>query len=81
MEILAIQIKRELEKQIEKIGHCAIHEEELQRVWPLFGQTSPNEKAYLAFATVDNPRGDACDRGNEVADPRSHNSIRLWQSG
>ena len=32
-----------------------------------------HEKAYLAVAAFDNPRGDACDRGNEVADTRSHN--------
>jgi hypothetical protein len=40
-----------------------------------------HEKTYLAVAAFDNPRGDACDRGNEVADPRSRNSIRLRQSG
>jgi hypothetical protein len=40
-----------------------------------------HEKTYLVVAAFDNPRGDACDRGNEVADPRSHNSIRLRQSG
>lgn len=35
MEILAGHIKRELETQIEKLGHCAIYEEELERIWPL----------------------------------------------
>jgi hypothetical protein len=34
-----------------------------------------HEKTYLAIAAFDNPRGDACDRGNEVAEPRSRNSI------
>jgi len=32
VKILASQIKRELETQIEKLGHCAIYENELQRV-------------------------------------------------
>jgi len=32
-----------------------------------------HEKTYLAVAAFDNPGGDACDRGNEVTDPRSHN--------
>jgi hypothetical protein len=32
-----------------------------------------HEKTYLAVAAFDNFRGDACDRGNEVADPRSRN--------
>ena len=33
-----------------------------------------HEKTYLAVAAFDNPRGDACDRGEELgADPRSHN--------
>jgi len=34
MEILAEQIRRQLEIQNE-IYHCAILEEELQRIWPL----------------------------------------------
>jgi len=34
MEILAGQIKRQLEIRNE-IRHCAIGEEELQRIWPL----------------------------------------------
>jgi hypothetical protein len=36
--ILASQIKRQLETQTKEIGHCAIYEEELQRIWP------PDEK-------------------------------------
>jgi hypothetical protein len=34
-----------------------------------------HEKTYLAVAAFDNPRGDACDRGNKglVADRRNHN--------
>jgi hypothetical protein len=35
VKVLAGKIKRELETQTEKLGHCAIYEEELQRVWPL----------------------------------------------
>jgi len=35
LKILAGQIKRELDRQTNNLGHCAIYEEELQRVWPL----------------------------------------------
>jgi hypothetical protein len=35
LKILASQIKRELDRQTNNLGHCAIYEEELQRIWPL----------------------------------------------
>ncbi len=35
MKTLAQQIKRELKTQTAEIGHCAIYENELQRLWPL----------------------------------------------
>jgi hypothetical protein len=35
LKILASQIKRELTRQTNNLGHCAIYEEELQRIWPL----------------------------------------------
>jgi len=35
MEILAEQIKRKLQIRNGTIHHCAISEEELQRIWPL----------------------------------------------
>jgi hypothetical protein len=35
MKILARRIQQQLEKQTAEIGHCAIYEEELQRLWPL----------------------------------------------
>jgi hypothetical protein len=35
MEILARQIRRELELKTQTIGHCAIYEDQLQRIWPL----------------------------------------------
>ena len=35
MEILATQIRRQLEIRSGTIYHCAISEEELQRIWPL----------------------------------------------
>jgi len=35
MKNLARQIHRELENQTAQIGHCAIYENELQRLWPL----------------------------------------------
>jgi hypothetical protein len=38
MKILARRIRRELKTQTAKIGHCAIYEDELQRIWPLTEQ-------------------------------------------
>jgi hypothetical protein len=35
MEILAAKIKRQLKVRNGMIYHCAISEEELQRIWPL----------------------------------------------
>jgi hypothetical protein len=35
MKILARLIKRKLKAQTGEWGHCAIYEDELQRVWPL----------------------------------------------
>jgi hypothetical protein len=35
MEILARQITRELELKTQTMGHCAIYEDKLQRIWPL----------------------------------------------
>jgi hypothetical protein len=35
MEILARQIRRELELKTQAMGHCAIYEDKLQRIWPL----------------------------------------------
>ena len=35
MEILARQIRRELELKTQTMGHCAIYENKLQRIWPL----------------------------------------------
>jgi hypothetical protein len=35
MKMLAKQIERELEAETAKIGHCAIYEPDLQRIWPL----------------------------------------------
>jgi hypothetical protein len=35
MEILARQIRRELELKTQTMGHCAIYEDKLQRIWPL----------------------------------------------
>jgi len=34
VNILASQIKRQLETQTTNLGHCAIYEDELQRIWP-----------------------------------------------
>ena len=35
MKILAGLIRRELQLQANEYGHCALYEDELQRVWPL----------------------------------------------
>jgi hypothetical protein len=35
MKILARRIQQRLEEQTAEIGHCAIYERELQRLWPL----------------------------------------------
>jgi hypothetical protein len=44
LKILARRIKRELEVQTQRIGHCAIYEDELQPIWPLDEQ---NRKAKI----------------------------------
>jgi hypothetical protein len=35
MQTLSKQIQREMETQTAKIGHCAIYEPDLERIWPL----------------------------------------------
>jgi hypothetical protein len=45
MKILARLISRELRLQAGKYGHCAVYEDELQRVWPI---TEENRKAKIA---------------------------------
>ena len=46
MKILASLIRRKLERQVGKLGHCAIYEYQLQRLWPL------NEKNRRAKITA-----------------------------
>ena len=48
MEILASKIRSELETQTQELGHCAIYEEELQRIWPLDEEN--REKKIAEFA-------------------------------
>ena len=45
MKILASLIKRKLERQVGKLGHCAIYEHQLQRLWPL---NEKNRRAKIA---------------------------------
>jgi hypothetical protein len=45
MKILARLIRRELRLQAGKYGHCAVYEDELQRVWPI---TEENRNAKIA---------------------------------
>jgi len=47
MEILAEQIKRKLEIR-NRIHHCAISDEELQRIWPL--NEADRERKIAQFA-------------------------------
>jgi hypothetical protein len=35
VKILSKRIQRELEAETDRIGHCAIYEDESQRIWPL----------------------------------------------
>ena len=49
MRILAGLIRRELELEANDLGHCAVYEKELQRVWPL---TEENRKAKIAEFAV-----------------------------
>ena len=44
MKILAGLIRRELRLEAGKYGHCAVYEDELQRVWPL---NEENRKAKI----------------------------------
>ena len=49
LKILAQLIRRQLQLEANEFGHCAIYEDELQRVWP---KNEENRKAKLAqFAT------------------------------
>jgi hypothetical protein len=45
MKTLAEQIRRELENETASIGHCAIYEDRLTRLWPL---NEENRKAKIA---------------------------------
>jgi len=45
MKILASLIKRKLERQTAVLGHCAIYEHQLQRLWPL---NEKNRRAKIA---------------------------------
>ena len=45
MKILASLIKRKLERQSGVLGHCAVYEHQLQRLWPL---NEKNRKAKIA---------------------------------
>jgi hypothetical protein len=49
MKILASRIKRQLDSQVGEWGHCAIYEDELQRIWPLSEEN--REPKILQFAT------------------------------
>ena len=44
MKILAGLIGRQLQLEANDLGHCAVYEEELQRIWPI---TEKNRKAKI----------------------------------
>ena len=45
MKILAKQISQELKGQVDQRRHCAVYENELQRIWPL---NEKNREAKIA---------------------------------
>ena len=48
MKTLAKRIRRELENEIVKVGHCAIYEDELQRLWPIDEENRKQKIAHFA---------------------------------
>jgi len=48
MKTLAKRIRRELENESSKVGHCAIYEDELQRIWPINDQNRKQKIARFA---------------------------------
>jgi hypothetical protein len=48
MKTLAKRIKRELENEITKIGHCAVYEDELERLWPIDEENRQQKIAHFA---------------------------------
>jgi hypothetical protein len=51
MKILAGLIRRELQLQAGKYGHCAVYEDELQRIWSV---NEENRKAKIAQFAKEN---------------------------
>jgi len=45
MKILAGLIRRQLQLEANDLGHCAVYEKELQRVWPI---TEENHRTKIA---------------------------------
>jgi hypothetical protein len=48
MKILAERIRRDLQLQTTKFPHCAIYEDELQRIWPVNEQDRAKKIAQFA---------------------------------
>ena len=48
MKTLAKRIRRELERETAKTGHCAINEDELQRLWPIDEENRKQKIAHFA---------------------------------
>ena len=48
MKCLSERIERELRAQAGKLGHCAIYEDELQRLWPLDEENRKQKIAHFA---------------------------------
>lgn len=51
MKILAGLIRRELQLEAGKYGHCAVYEDKLQRIWPI---NEKNRKAKIAQFAKEN---------------------------
>jgi len=78
MKILAGLIKRQLRLEPNDFGHCAVYENELQRIWPI---TEENRKAKIAefakehgFQLVYYKQGALRDLCRRLHRPRHQNS-------
>jgi len=72
MKILASLIKRKLERQTGVLGHCAIYEHQLQRLWPLNEKIAGQRLRHLRRHTdsvwsFTSPDYAPCSRKNRMA--------------
>ena len=84
MKILAGLIRRELQLQANKYGHCAVYEDELQRIWSINEKNRKEKIAQFArengFRLVYYKRGLCAifePEGKNIGSPISANSLRV----